>query len=104
MGPSDTHLGLRAGDWIEVRPAAEILETLDQEGRLEGLPFMPEMLRYCGRRFRVLAVAHKTCDTVNKTGCRRVRDAGHLEELRCDGSGHAGCQAACLLFFQDALL
>ena len=97
-------LGLRAGESVEVRPAAEILETLDEEGRLEGLPFMPEMLPYCGRRFRVLSRAHKTCDTVNKTGGRRMRGAVHLEELRCDGSGHGGCQAACLLFFKEAWL
>jgi hypothetical protein len=104
MGPSARKLGLRAGDFVEVRPAAEILETLDAQGALDDLPFMPEMLRYCGRRFRVLARAHKTCDTVHKTGGRSVRDAVHLEELRCDGSGHGGCQAACLLFFKEAWL
>lgn len=104
MGPSEAHLGLRAGEHVEVRSASEILQTLDAQGRLDGLPFMPEMLRYCGRRFRVLSRAHKTCDTVNKTGGRRVRDAVHLEELRCDGSGHGGCQASCLLFFKEAWL
>ena len=57
-------LGLRAGDWVEVRSAAEILATLDERGRLDALPFMPEMLQYCGRRFRVFKSAHKTCDTL----------------------------------------
>ena len=28
----------------------------------------------------------------------------HLEDLRCDGAGHDGCQAACLLYFKEAWL
>jgi hypothetical protein len=95
---------LRAGDWAEVRPREEILATLDSAGKIDGLPFMPEMLAYCGRRFRVAAVAHKTCDPAHKTGGRRMRDAVHLEGLRCDGSAHGGCQASCLLFWKTAWL
>jgi hypothetical protein len=96
--------GLRAGDWVEVRSKEEILGTLDRNGRLDELPFMPEMFPYCGRRFRVWKRAHKTCDTVNKTGGRRMTSAVHLEELRCDGSAHGGCQAACLIFWKEAWL
>ncbi len=94
----------RAGDWVEVRTKEEILATLDENGALEQLPFMPEMLRHCGQRFQVFASAHKTCDTVNKTGGRRMRDAVHLEGLRCDGSAHGGCQATCLIFWKEAWL
>ena len=35
-------------------------------GCVDGLPFMPEMFQFCGRRFRVRAVAHKTCDTARQ--------------------------------------
>lgn len=91
---------MRAGDWVEVRSEAEILRTLDPRGSLENLPFMPEMLRFCGQRFRLQAVAHKTCDTVLNAGGRRMHRAVHLQELRCDGSAHGGCQAACLLFWK----
>ena len=63
------------------------------------MPFMPEMLKFCGKKFRVGAVAHKTCDVANKTGGRRVRNAVHLG-IRCDGSSHGGCQAGCLLFWK----
>jgi hypothetical protein len=97
-------LGLRAGEWVEVRSTEEILATLDDDARLDGLPFMPEMLAYCGKRFRVWKRAHKTCDTVHKTGGRRVAAAVHLEELRCDGSGHDRCEAACLIFWKEAWL
>ena len=42
---------LRKGDVVEVRSAAEILATLDERGELDALPFMPEMVAMCGRRF-----------------------------------------------------
>ena len=98
------HLALRTGDWVEVRSKTEILATLDARGELDAMPFMPEMLQFCGQRFRVWKRAHKTCDTVNRTGGRRVRDAVHLQELRCEGSAHGGCEAACLLFWKERWL
>jgi hypothetical protein len=42
---------VRAGEMVEVRSKEEILATLDERGRLHGMPFMPEMLQYCGQRF-----------------------------------------------------
>lgn len=95
---------LRAGDLVEVKQVEEIMATLDEAGRADGLPFMPEMLAFVGRRFRVSKRAHKTCDTVHQTGGRRLRNCVHLRELRCDGSGHDNCQASCLLFWKESWL
>ncbi len=97
-------LGLRRGDEVEVRSRQEILATLDPEARLDGLVFMPEMLRYCGQRLRVESVAHKTCDTISGSGGRRMVAAVHLEGIRCDGASHGGCQARCLVFWKEAWL
>jgi hypothetical protein len=94
---------LRAGDWVEVRSKEEILRTLDRAGRLEDLPFMPQMFNYCGQRFRVYKRAHKTCDTVNQSGGRRVSCAVHLD-IRCDGEAFGGCDATCLIFWKVAWL
>jgi hypothetical protein len=94
----------RVGEWVEVRSADEVLATLDEHGSLDGLPFMPEMLQYCGRKFRVYKSAHKTCDTIRDYNIRRMEDAVHLQELRCDGSGHQGCQAGCLIYWKHAWL
>ena len=94
---------LKAGDWVEVRSKNEILSTLDSDGRLDGMPFMPEMFAFCGKRFQVYKRAHKTCDTIFPVRGRRVDHAVHLE-TRCDGSAHGGCQASCLLFWKDAWL
>lgn len=96
-------LALSAGDWIEVKSKEEILKTLDKDGRLEGLPFMPQMFKYCGMRFRVYKRAHKTCDTVFPVRGRRLSDSVHLE-TRCDGEAYGGCQAGCLLFWKEAWL
>jgi hypothetical protein len=92
-----------AGEWVEVRSREEILRTLDADGRLDGMPFMPEMVGFCGQRFQVYKRAHKTCDTVFPVRGRRVSEAVHLD-TRCDGSAHGGCQAGCLIFWKEAWL
>ncbi len=94
---------LRVGDWVEVKSKEEILRTLDKEGQLQSMPFMPQMFQYCGHRFKVYKRAHKTCDTVNPVRGMRVPNTVHLD-LRCDGQAYGGCQAACLLFWKTAWL
>jgi hypothetical protein len=95
----------RAGELVEIRSKEEILASLDEQGCLEGMPFMPEMLQYCGRKVRVASVAHKTCDVAHKTmKSRRLESSVHLEGSRCDGSAHGGCQADCNLFWKDVWL
>ena len=94
---------LKAGDWVEVRSKEEILSTLDENGQLHGMPFMPEMFAFCGKRLQVFKRAHKTCDTVFPVRGRRVSNAVHLD-TRCDGSAHGGCQASCLLFWKEEWL
>ena len=93
----------RAGDWVEVRGKEEILRSLDKQGRLEGMPFMPQMFHYCGQRLKVYKRAHKTCDTVFPVRGRYVSDAVHLD-LRCNGEAYGGCQAVCLIFWKTAWL
>ena len=101
---SQAAVDLRAGETIEVRSGQEILATLDEDGKLDGLPFMPEMLQYCGKRFRVSKRADKTCDNIGPWSLRRMQRAVHLTDLRCDGQAHGGCQAGCLLFWKEAWL
>jgi hypothetical protein len=92
----------RVGQLVEVRSAEEIMATLDQNGELDALPFMPEMLQYCGKQLRVGKVANKVCDTMTRSGMRKMEDAVHLMGVRCDGSQHSGCQAACLIYWKNA--
>lgn len=95
---------LRVGDLVEVRTAEEILATLDGNAELDSLPFMPEMLKFCGQRLTVYKVAHKLCDTIGTSGFRRMDDAVHLTGARCDGQAHDGCQAQCMIYWKTAWL
>jgi hypothetical protein len=65
---------------------------------------MPEMAAYCGRRFTVQVRAEKLCDTTDYTGSRRLPESVQLEGLRCDGSLHEGCEAACRILWKEAWL
>ena len=95
-------LELKAGELVEVRSREEILSTLDKTGCLDGMPFMPEMFAFCGKRLPVYKRAHKTCDTITYSGSQRIANAVHLEGIRCNGQAHGGCQAECLIFWKEA--
>ncbi|MES1156702.1 MAG: hypothetical protein ABUL73_02880 [Alphaproteobacteria bacterium] len=93
-----------AGDWVEVKSKEEILATLDKEGRLEGMPFMPEMFEHCGKRMRVHNRAHKGCDTINPVSSRSLPNSVLLDGVRCSGAAHGGCEAQCTVFWKEAWL
>ncbi len=104
---------LRRGDLVEVRSAAEIASTLDGDGALDGLPFMPEMLAFCGKRFRVFRRAIQiVIDTASlkpayqESFARSFKndDVVLLEGLRCSGLEHGGCSRGCALFWKEAWL
>jgi len=112
MASAPQPLSLRKGDWVEVRSAEEVLGTLDANGTLDGLPFMPEMLPFCGRRFQVAArVVQAVIDgaalgNYTESFVRGFRgdDVVLLEMLRCSGAEHGGCQRGCRLFWKEAWL
>lgn len=94
---------LRRGDIVRVRRLDEILGTLDAEGKCEGIPFMPEMIPYCGREFRVYRRADKILhDRYYYVG--RLHGTVLLDGLRCNGAAHDGCTAGCLMLWKEAWL
>jgi len=95
-------LDLHPGEIVEVRNENEILVTFDENGTLEGLPFMPEMRKYCGKKFRVLKRINKTI--VEGAGMRRMKNTVILEGVTCDGAAHGGCRRTCLLFWKETWL
>jgi hypothetical protein len=96
------------GDWVEVLSAAQILSTLDADSTLEALPFMPEMLAYCGLVFQVQVRADRTCVRALPPGepepIRALQDCVVLAGLRCNGAAHGGCQLGCMLFWKERWL
>ncbi len=95
---------LKPGMPVRVKSATEIAATLDGQGTLEGLPFMPEMLQFCGKRFVVAARLDKTC--VEGCGVRQFQrgDVFILEGVRCDGQSHRGCAVSCAVLWKRAWL
>ncbi|MGH7745270.1 MAG: hypothetical protein ACREQ5_10800 [Candidatus Dormibacteria bacterium] len=94
------------GDLVEVKSRNEILETLDADGTLEKLPFMPEMIEHCGKRFRVSRRVVKICTSGAGSTMRAFKndDVVFLEGLRCSGTDHDGCQKACMILWREAWL
>jgi hypothetical protein len=97
---------LRPGDLVEVRSPEEILQTLDADGAVDHLPFMPEMIAFCGKKFRVAKRVVKTCfsGSISTMLAFGTDDVVTLDGLRCSGAAHDGCQKACMIFWRESWL
>ncbi len=93
---------LRPGETVQVLNFEEIAATLDGDGCLDRMPFMPEMRAFCGRRFTVRHRLNKTC--VEGYGARLLHSTVTLQGVYCDGSSHDGCQRSCPVFWKEAWL
>jgi hypothetical protein len=97
-------LNLNVGEIVEVRSAKEILATLDRQGKLRGLSFAPEMMRFCGRRFMVYKKLGKII--LESTGeLRKIKTPTVLlDGVLCDGKAHGGCDRSCFCFWREEWL
>lgn len=96
-------LNIRQGEIVKVRDEQEILQTLDKNGTLEGLPFILEMRAYCGREFIVLKRVSKILVEGHGT-MKQLRNTVILAGAICNGEAHAGCQRFCPLLWKEAWL
>jgi hypothetical protein len=103
-GRGGESLDLQVGELVEVRSVKEIFTTLDNQGKLRGLRFTPEMVRFCGKRFRVYRKLDKII--LEATGeLRKIKiPTVLLEGVFCDGSAHGGCDRSCFCFWREAWL
>jgi hypothetical protein len=92
----------QVGDLVRIRSLEEISATLDANGCLDGLPFMPEMAKFCGSTGTVYRQVDKVYDYGGRKDLRRMKDAVLITGLRCDGAAHDGCQARCYLLWKSA--
>ena len=86
---------LQLGTWLQVKSAAAISDILELDGTTEGLPFMPEMLAFCGRRFQLAKFANTVCANVGDVEMRGMQNVVVLKIDRCDGCFHGDCQMGC---------
>ena len=96
----------RPGDLVQVKPADEILQTLDADGTLDSMPFMPEMVELCGKSFLVARRVVKTCafGKASTMLAFNTDDVVILDASRCSGADHAGCPKECVFFWREAWL
>jgi hypothetical protein len=97
-------LGLKPGEWVEVKSVKEIFATLDQNGKLRGLAFNREQAKFCGGRYKV----YKRLENMilESTGeLRRIKTPTVLlEGVFCDGEAHGKCDRSCFCFWREAWL
>jgi hypothetical protein len=97
------NLNLQPGELVEVKSKEEILATLDRKGRNRGLGLTVEMLKYCGKRYRVLRRLDKI--VVEQTGqIRQIANTVILENAACDGSANGGCPRSCYCMWREIWL
>lgn len=92
------------GDRVEVKSWPEVRATLDAQGCLEQLPFMPEMLAMCGQRAQVFRCVHRLFDYRKSRRMRHMDGAVLLLGTLCDGCSHGACEAACHTIWKSAWL
>jgi hypothetical protein len=83
---ASTPLGLQAGDWVEVKSAGEIAQTLDRRFMNRGLLFAAsEMTPACGKRFRVRRRVQQIIDERTGKMLQMKNDCIALEGYVCTG-------------------
>lgn len=96
---------LRAGDWVTVRPVADIARSLNDNSCCEGVQFMPNMLPYIGQSFRIRRFANKLCaPTADGAAIYGLDNTVVLDVPRCSGQDHGGCQMGCELLWHTSWL
>jgi hypothetical protein len=97
-------LDLRPGEIVEIKSREEIFATLDGEDKTQGLRFDSEMLKYCGRRARVLRRIEKIIDEKTGRMLRIRRDCVILDGVICTGEYHRSCPRAIYPYWREAWL
>lgn len=96
---------------MEVKTPEEIAQTLDADGTVDGLSFMPEMIEFCGKRVRITKQARNACVECRSDGSTIIdmrelqgSPVWVIESLRCSGADHDACQRGCLPYWKAVWL
>ncbi|MGH7488539.1 MAG: hypothetical protein ACREMY_23515, partial [bacterium] len=97
-------LKLQPGEWIQIKPAAEIVRTLDVRGRNRGLICDYGMIQYSGGRYQVRSRLDRMI--AEPTGEMRKVDATViLEGLNCGcGNVLGGCPRQDFIYWREVWL
>lgn len=93
----------KVGERIRVKSFEQIKSTLDDQGKYDGLCFMPEMKAFCGEEH----VIFKRVDRILLESTGRLRclhGVVILQDLVCSGSMHYKCDRTCFFFWKQIWL
>lgn len=89
--------------YIYVKKFDEIAGSLDHNDSFRGVQFMPEMIKYCGTRQKILAPVKRVKSDkkgfTDKLGY--LRDVYLLENIFCDGEYHHKCGRKCRMLWHQ---
>lgn len=97
-------LDLQPGEWVQVRSLPEIIATLNANQRNRNLWFDREMIRYCGRRFRVVRRVDRLLDEKTGTMIEPKTPSVILDGAVCVGDYHKLCPRRDYAFFREIWL
>lgn len=100
---SEQKLNLQVGDMVRVRSRMEILNTLGPGGCHYGLRVVPDMLRYCGKIYRVAGRVQRLIEPELGIMRQMNNECILLEGVTCSG-GRSLCSRRELFFWRDAWL
>jgi hypothetical protein len=103
-GRKKPRLNLKPGDLVEVKSEKEIFETLDVNGQHRGLAFFKEMVKFCGKRFRVYKRLRRIILEASGEMREMKTPTVLLEGVLCDGEFHGNCDRSCFCYWREIWL
>jgi hypothetical protein len=97
-------LDLQPGEIVEIKSKDEIFAMLNEKDETQGLRFDAEMLKYCGRRARVLCRIERVIDEKTGRMLRIKRNTVILDGVICTGDYHRSCPRAIFPYWREAWL
>jgi hypothetical protein len=94
---------------VRVKSFEEIMGTLNDENKFQGLAFTPAtMSKYCGGTYTVLRRVGKIFDE-KKWKLSKIMNVIYLDSVYCDGAGGAekewdGCDRLCFIMWKEGWL
>jgi hypothetical protein len=100
-------LDLKPGEWVEVRPQDEILETTTRSGFNRGMRYDLEMSKYCGGRYRVQMRVERLINEVTGKMMTMKNPCIQLEDVFCRAQcteTRLGCPRASNTYWREIWL
>lgn len=97
-------LNLQPGDTVRVKPVDAIVKTLDTKNSNRGLSFNIEMVKYCGRTFKVLQRVQKIINEKTGKMMRLPNDCIILDGVTCDAQYHKFCPRSIYPYWREIWL